>query len=153
MLGKLEALLNGDLHDVSDGTHRNVSISYLKPLLRTHYIYVLAPLLSEPFLDATLRMDTFLSGIKERPPRVHKCATAAAHALSALADQAFVSSFMDEAAAADGWALLVHLKSAFIANLEAVDWMDNDAKVSQKSPPVALVERAVYYSQKKPADA
>lgn len=51
---KLEGLLNGDLHDISDDTHRNVSISYLKPLFRTHYIYVMAPLLDKRFLDATL---------------------------------------------------------------------------------------------------
>ena len=51
---KLESLLNGDLHDISDDTHRSVGVEYLRPLLRTHYIYVMAPLLGKKFLDATL---------------------------------------------------------------------------------------------------
>jgi hypothetical protein len=69
---KLEQALQGDLHilapegGLNGGEHRNFSIRDLKPLIRTHYIFVVAGLLSESFLDASLQMSTRLSDVSVR---------------------------------------------------------------------------------------
>ena len=53
-----------------------------------------------------------------------KCLLATTDGLSALTDMAFVSKYFDNESKTEGEALLAHLKSEFIKNLEGVHWMD-----------------------------
>jgi putative endopeptidase len=109
---------------LNDALGGNISIAFWKPLLRSHYIYNLAPLLNEEFLQANLDLDTYMSGVTELPKREKKCVRAATNGLSALSDLAFKDRYFDKRAQADGWNLLNHMKAAFIKNLKSVDWMD-----------------------------
>lgn len=77
-----------------------------------------------PGLVHAQRMDHFMNGVEARKARADKCVVATTNALSALSDQAFMASFQRSSATSDGWALLKHLKKAFVANLESVGWMD-----------------------------
>ena len=97
---------------------------YWKPQLRTQYIYSLAPVLSAPFLDANLRLQNYLEGVTKLQPRHKKCLLATTDGLSALTDKAYVHKFFGNESKAEGKALLAHLKSVFVKNLEGVKWMD-----------------------------
>jgi hypothetical protein len=57
---KLDQALRGQLHILATDEVRNITVEYLKPLIKTHYIYIVAPLLSEAFLDANLKMEKYL---------------------------------------------------------------------------------------------
>ena len=95
-----------------------------KPLLRSQYIYALAPVLSSKFLLANLKLQSYLEGTSALQPRQKKCIAATSAGLSALTDMAYVHKFFPNASAAEGAALLAHVKAAFVQNLAAVPWMD-----------------------------
>ena len=98
--------------------------NYWKPLLRSQYIYSLAPVLSKAFLLANLKLQGYLEGVSKLQPREDKCVAATGEGLSALTDMAFVHRLFGNASRAQGTALLDHIKAAFIQNLRDVTWMD-----------------------------
>ena len=122
---KLDEALKGSLHILSTNEHRNITIDYFIPLIRSHYIYVVGPLLSEDFLNAIFKMKAFLGDVQQQPDRSTKCVKAVSNGLSALSDQAYVATYFTSAIQADAWAMLSNLKGAFYHNLETVDWLDN----------------------------
>ena len=64
--------------------------------IRWHLVYNLSPLLSQEFLDATLKVDANLMGISQQPERWHKCVAASKAALPMVVNKLFIEHFFSE---------------------------------------------------------
>jgi len=106
------------------------SAKSLIPYLRWHLTYNLSPLLSQEFLDATLKVDANLMGITAQPERWHKCVAATKNALPSVVDKLFIEHFFSEQDRQTALTMLDHIRKAFKGNLEQVPWMSEEARVA-----------------------
>lgn len=100
----------------------------LIPYLRWHLVYNLSPLLSKPFLEATLKVDANLMGISKQPERWHKCVAATKSALPMVVDKLFIDNFFSPADRAVAVTMLGYIKTAFREDLDTVAWMTEESR-------------------------
>jgi len=102
----------------------------LIPYLRWHLVYNLSPLLSQGFLDATLKVDANLMGISKQPERWHKCVAASKAALPMVVDRLFIEHFFSEHDRQIALTMLDYIRAAFKADLEKVAWMSEESRTA-----------------------
>jgi len=95
---------------------------------RTHYIAMAAGILSKDFEQAGQTLSAWAVGTPELPTRAKKCTDSTVSGLGALTDIAFMKTVFPPKAQDAGWNLLRHIKRAFLARLETIEWMDEETR-------------------------
>ncbi len=97
------------------------------PILRSHVVKQWAPLLGRKFEQVMLEAGHAITGVNKAPERWHKCSNAAMNALPYAADLAYRELYFPPSAMEEGQTLMEDIKTSFIANMEAVDWLSDNA--------------------------
>lgn len=139
----LEALGKPDLEDVNvtapafvEGMNAllaKVRPGALRAYLRWHVLRTFARSLATPFFDEAFAFTRTLTGQDEPRARWKRCVESTDHSLGELLAQPFVAKRFagDSKVAAESY--VKGIREAFAANLDTLDWMDDETKVAARA--------------------